>query len=102
MMRSRFWARAIPLVGRRRRGRGGAGGGGGLVLGRRAPPLLRGGGGGAPAGRGGGAPGPARAGGRGPPPQPSHADPQRGDLLLGAHEGAESGLGAARLPLGVE
>src|SRR5256885_16566050 len=36
------------------------------------------------------------------PPQPSHPDPQGGDLLLGLREGAERGRGATRLPLRVE
>src|SRR5438309_6362276 len=36
------------------------------------------------------------------PPQPSHPNSQRGDLLLGLGKGAEGGLGATRLPLRVE
>src|SRR5207302_6696625 len=36
------------------------------------------------------------------PPQPSHPNSQGGDLLLGLRKGAEGGLGAVRLPLGLE
>src|SRR5260370_17538433 len=36
------------------------------------------------------------------PAQLSHPNPQRGDLLLGANEGAKGRLGAAGLALGVE
>ena len=36
------------------------------------------------------------------PPQPSHPDPEGADFLLGLRKGAEGGLGATRLPLGVE
>src|SRR5438874_7331535 len=36
------------------------------------------------------------------PPQPSHPDPQGGDLLLGLRKGAEGGGGATRLPLRLE
>src|SRR2546429_385996 len=106
MMRKRFWASAIALVGSRRRGRGRS------RLRSSAVTLpnaaARSGGGGSPR-HAAAAACRRRAAPPAPAPslpvlaaQPSHPSPDRADLLLGANERGERFLGTAGLTLGME